>query len=99
MKKTAVPKLSPMKLRGRPGVLFQTPYDEMYVAQLKGLIPNKRDRWFNEHRRGWWIAEEHVDLVTHLTRETFGAMRVVDDEGHEIIEERSGERLEQGRLL
>lgn len=98
MRNIATPKLSPMKLRDRPGVLFQTPFDDFYVEQIKHLVP-KRDRWFNPHRKGWWIAEEHVDLVTHITRETFGAMAIVDEEGHETIIERSGERLEQGRLL
>lgn len=86
-----------MKLRGRPGVLVQTPFDEFYNAQLKAMIP-KRDRWWNEHRTGWWIHEDYADTITFLAEQAFGAIIIVDDDGREITHE-GGERLEQGRLL
>ncbi len=87
-----------MKLSGRPGLLVQTPYDEFFVEQLKAMVPH-RDRWFNRPRKGWWVAEEHREMILHLVRETFGAIIVVDEDGHEITHEPSGEKLEQGRLL
>ena len=90
-------KVSPMELSGRPGVLVQTPYDEFFIEQLKAMIP-RRDRWFNRPARGWWVAEEHREMILHLVRDAFGAIIVVDEDGREITHE-GGERLEQGRLL
>ncbi len=53
----------------------------------------------NAPRKGWWIAEEHLDVVLHLVRDAFGgAIIVVDEDGREITHE-GDERLEQGRLL
>jgi hypothetical protein len=91
-------KVSPLKLSGRPGFLVQTPYDEFFIEQLKAMIP-RGDRWFNAHRKGWWVAEEHSEMILHLVREAFGAIIVVDEDGREITHERSGEKLEQGRFL
>ena len=86
-----------MKSYGRPGVLVQTPFDEFFVEQLKAMVP-PRDRWWNAHRKGWWVAEEYRDIVLHLVREAFGgAIIVVDEEGREITHE-GDERLEQGML-
>ena len=87
-----------MKLRARPGVLVQTPFDMEFVLQLKAMVP-RHDRWFNEHRKGWWVAEVWAQVIEHLVRETFGAVVIVDEGGREITHERSGEKLEQGRLL
>ena len=87
-----------MKLSKRPGYLIQTPFDDFFLEQLREMIP-KRDRWFNRSRKGWWIAEEHLDVVLHLVRDAFGgAIIVVDEDGREIIHE-GDERIEQGRLL
>ena len=86
-----------MKLKKRPGFLVQTPYDEIFLEQLREMIP-KRDRWFNRPRKGWWVAEKHLDIALHLVREAFGAIIVVDEDGREVTHE-GGERLEQGRLL
>ncbi len=94
-----VARISPMKLSGRPGMLFQTPYDETYVGQLKAMI-GRRDRWWNDHRKGWWIAADSARLARHLTLEAFGVAVIVDDEGHETThDQRTGETLEQGDLL
>ena len=87
-----------MKLAGRAGVLVQTPFDEFFVEQIKAMVP-RHERWFNPHRKGWWVAEEWAPVIEHLVRETFGAVVIVDEAGHEITHERSGERLEQGRLF
>lgn len=92
------PKVSPMKLRNRPGILVQTPFDRFFVDQVKSMVP-RSDRWWNDHRTGWWISEEYREPIEHLTRECFGAVVIVDEDGHEITHERSGEKLEQGRLL
>ena len=87
-----------MKYHDEPGFLFQTPYDEFFVEQLKGMVPI-RERWFNRPRKGWWVAERHRDVILHLVRDAFGgAIIVVDADGHEIIHE-GDERIEQGRLL
>ncbi len=87
-----------MRLSKRPGYLVQTPFDDVFIEQLREMIP-KRDRWFNRPRKGWWIAEEHLELVLHLVRDAYGgAIIVVDEDGREITHE-GGERLEQGRLL
>ena len=91
-------KVSPMELSKRSGVLFQTPFDEFFVEQLKAMVP-RPDRWWNGHRKGWWIATESSEIVFHLARDAFGAIVVVDEDGNEIIHERSGEKIEQGRLL
>ena len=91
-------KVSPMKLSGRPGVFIKTPFDEFFNGQLTAMVP-RRDRWFNGHRKGWWIAEMWAEPILHLIRECFGAVVVVDADGREIMHERSGEKLEQGELL
>lgn len=96
-RKTA--KISPMQLRGRPGVLLQTPYSDYFVQNLKASI-DRRDRWWNEHRKGWWVAEEHARLARHFVLEEFGVAIIVDDEGEErTIDHRTGETLQQGDLL
>ncbi len=87
-----------MTLHGKPGFLVKTPYDDFFLEQLREMVP-VRDRWFNRPRKGWWIAEEHRDVILHLVREAFGgAIVVVDEDGREITHE-GGERLEQGKLL
>lgn len=91
-------RVSPMKHYGAEGFLIQTPYDEIFVEQIREMVPIK-DRWFNRSRRGWWVAEEHREIVLHLVHEAFGgAIIVVGDDGREITHE-GDERLEQGRLL
>lgn len=97
MRNIKPPKLTPMKLSGRDGILVQTPYDEIFVGQLKNMI-SRRDRWWNEHRKGWWVAEEERTLVMHLLEMFGGTVVIVDQDGHEVIHEH-GETLEQGRLL
>lgn len=92
-------RISPMKLGGRPGVLVQTPYSEYFVQNLKASIP-KGDRWWNEHRTGWWVSESYADLARHFVLEEFGVAIIVDDEGEErTIDHRTGETLQQGDLL
>ncbi len=87
-----------MKLYGRPGVLLQTPYDEHFVGQLKTL-PHRERIWF-AHRLGWWVSEEHAALGRHFLLECFGVAVIVDDKGNETVHDhRTGETLEQGRLL
>jgi len=90
-------KVSPMKLRGRAGILVQTPYDEFFVGQIKAMVP-RHERWFNEHRKGWWISAEWAPAIEHLVREAFGAVVVADQDGREITHE-AGEKIEQVRLL
>lgn len=92
------PKVSPLKHFDRPGLLIQTPYDEFFAGQLKGMVPVE-DRWFDWNRTGWWVAEEYRDVILHLIREAFGGFIVVEDDGREVTHEASGERVEQGRLL
>jgi len=94
-----VPRFTPMKRYGRiPGVLVQFPYDEHLIAQLKAMVP-RADRWYNEHRKGWWIAEPHRKLVEHLIREAFPkAVEIVDEEGRAVTIE-GDDRLVQERLL
>ncbi len=89
--------IRPQKLRGRPGMLARTPYDEFFVEQLKAMIP-RGDRWFNPISKAWWIAEEHREMILHLVRDAFGTIIVVDEDGREITHE-GDQRLEQGRLL
>lgn len=87
-----------MKHYGAEGFLIQTAFDEIFIEQLREMVPI-RERWFNRPRKGWWVAEEHRDLILHLVRECFGgAIIVVDEDGREITHE-GDERLEQGRLL
>ncbi len=87
-----------MKLSKRPGVLVQTPYDEFLIAQLKAMVP-RRDRWWNDHRKGWWIAEEHEKTVVHLVLQAFQYVVVVDEHGDAITHDNTGARLVQERLL
>ena len=87
-----------MRLRNRPGLLVQTPFDEFFVEQLKAMVP-RGDRWWNAHRKGWWVAEEHRETILHIVRDAYGTIIVVDEDGREITHEPSGEKLEQGRLL
>ena len=91
-------RISPLKSYGREGVLVQTPFDEFFVEQLKAMVP-RREREWNAHRKGWWIDLKHSETIVHLIRDAFGAIIVVDEDGREIIHERSGEKIEQGRLL
>lgn len=93
-----VPRITPMKRFGRiPGVLVQFPWAPHLNAAVKGLVP-RADRWWNEHRTGWWIHERHKDLVIHLVSEAFPAVEYVDEDGTAITIE-GEDRIVQGRLL
>ena len=92
------PRISPMQLAGRPGVLVQTPYDEFFVGQIKAMVP-RGDRWFDPYRKGWWVAEAHAATIEHLVRECFGAVVIVDADGYAVTHECSGEKLVQESLL
>lgn len=92
------PRVRPMKLNKREGVLVRTPYDETFNAQLRGMIP-RGDLWFNAHAKGWWVAEAHRAIVLHLVREAFGGVEVVDENGEAVIHTATGERLHQEELL
>ncbi len=96
--RSTTPKVSPMKLRKRAGVLVQTPYDEFLNSQIKGMVP-RGDRWWNDHRKGWWVAEEYRDIAIHLVLQCFQYVVVVDDEGEAITHDSTGAKLVQERLL
>jgi hypothetical protein len=93
-----IPRIRPMKLKGRPGVSVRTPFDEVFLAQLKSLVPHG-DRWFNGHVKEWFVAEASVDVVTHIVRECFGTVEIVDDDGVSVTHTRAGERLLQEGLF
>jgi hypothetical protein len=80
------------------GVLVQTPYDEHFVAALKALVPFT-DRWFNEHRSGWWISKKFGDVATHLAHEHFGGTEIVDENGDRVVVTAAGERCKQESFL
>ena len=80
----------PQKLRGRLGVLVKTPYDEVFLGQLKAMGSPSRPLV--------QCMEDH-SLVPLRDPPTASRLIVVDEDGREITHERSGEKLEQGRLL
>jgi hypothetical protein len=87
-----------MKHRQHAGVLVQTPYDETFVARLKALVPFT-DRWFNEHKAGWWVSQRYADVVTHLAHESFGGAEIVDEHGDRVVVTAAGERCKQSELF
>lgn len=93
-----IARIRPMKLKGRPGILVRTPYDPFFNEQLKAMVP-RADRWFNDHAKGWWIAEAHADVIRHLIRECHGGLEITDEHGESIIETADGERIHQESLL
>lgn len=90
-------RISPSTLRGRAGVAVRTPFDEVFVGQLKAMIP-RNDRWFNPHVKTWWVAEDHVDLVTYLVRDCFGTVEITGTDGRKITLTPAGETLVQEEL-
>jgi hypothetical protein len=90
-------RVTPMKFKGQPGSLIQTPFDAHFVEQLKNMVPWNQ-RWFVEQRGGWWIAAERADVVIYLAREKFGAIKVKDEGGDEVTIQRNGERCRQEQL-
>ena len=91
-------RISPMKHYGRDGVLLQYPYEPDFNETLKAMFP-RRDVWFNQHRKGWWIAVEHVDSVTHLMRNRWGTVEIEGVDGRKVTLTPAGETLVQEELL
>lgn len=95
---TKTVRVQPMRHRQYDGVLIQTPYNEHFIAALKALVPFT-DRWFNEHRGGWWISKGYADVVTHLAHEHFGGAEITDERGDKVVVTAAGERCRQERLF
>jgi len=92
------PRIFPMKLQGRPGVLVKTPFSDAFLLQLKGMVPSG-DRWWNEHAKGWWVAIVHQDVMEHIVREVFGSVEIEDEDGNVICLTAAGEKLYQEPLF
>lgn len=91
-------RVRPMRFKGHPGVLLQTPFDKQFVRTLKNMIPFNC-RWFNEHREGWWISEAYADVATHLAHECFGGTEITDQDGEKTVITAAGERCRQEDLF
>lgn len=92
-----IPRIRPMKLKGRTGVLVRTPFSAPFNDTLKAMVP-RGDRWWNEAATGWWVSERHAPVVQHLVREHFGNVEITDAEGETVTYTRAGEKLHQESL-
>lgn len=92
-----IPRIRPMKLHRREGVLVQTPFSAVFLDRLRALVPRTDREWF-ELRTGWWIAKRHADVAQHLVREVFGNVEITDADGETITYTRAGEKLHQEQL-
>ncbi len=85
------------------GVFLETPYDEVFLEQIKKLIP-QGDRSYAEPPeapgKGWRVSPEWADVGEHLTRSAFpGAMDEVTVDGETITTTEDGRRLKQESFL
>ena len=97
MKKTV--RVTPMTRQGRyPGILLQTPFSKDFILKLKTMVPFN-ERWFNEHKSGWWISQQYADVAVHLASEHFGGASVVDENGERVFVGVDGARVKQEQLF
>ncbi len=81
----------------RMGILLHSPYDEDLVETIKTLP--RGDRWWDEERRAWWIADKHEEFATSAAIASFGHVRITGIEGEsDYYIDRNGV-CEQERLL
>lgn len=92
------PRILPMQLQGRPGVLVKTPFSDAFLLQLKAMVP-RDGRWWNEYASGWWVAIPYRSVVEHLVRDIFGTYELEDEDGQVITYTPAGEKLVQESLL
>ena len=84
-------------------VFLETPYDPIFVEQIKKLIP-REDRKFMEPpegpAKGWRISAFSADLGEHLMREAFpGVIDEIGVDGELITTTEDGKRLVQEKLF
>lgn len=80
------------------GARVYTPYDPVFVAELKALVPASERAWDPE-AKCWWIASDWVEWVEEKVAGSFGEVRVADEDGHALTRTASGETLWQGDLF
>lgn len=85
------------------GVFLETPYDEVFLEQIKSLIPRGQRTWHeppDAPAKGWRVTAEWADVGEHLTRSAFpGAMDEVRVGGEAITTTEEGKRLQQESLF
>lgn len=65
---------------GTPGLLVIHPMSETFVDALKELVPAE-DLYWSAQPAGWWIPMKHRAPVHELTRDHFGYVQVVGEDG------------------
>lgn len=81
----------------RMGILLHSPFDEDLVETIKSLP--RGDRWWDEARHAWWVAEKHEEFVVSAAVASFGHVKITGgDGGSDYYVDRNG-CYEQERLL
>ncbi len=90
------------RLRGGH-VFLETPYDPMFLEQIKALVPKGARRFMEPPEgpaKGWRVSADWADVGEHLTRSAFpGAIDEIDEDGEVITRTADGRRLVQESLL
>lgn len=74
---------------GRPGVFLRTPYDSVFVEELKSALP-WRDRAWLPSEGVWWVSDRHRQYAQGLLLDRWPEIMVVGAEGGDYLLDRDG---------
>ncbi len=90
------------RLRGG-AVFLETPYDPMFLEQIKALVPKDARRFMEPPEgpaKGWRVSPDWADVGEHLARSAFpGAVDEIDEDGEVVTRTADGRRIVQESLL
>lgn len=86
---------------GRPGLLLRTPFHvrhEEFRETLKQLPRN--DRYWDDGRTAWWIAEEHEEGVRRLCLRYWSQVMTLGQDGEgDVLTDRTGSARQERLAL